>query len=252
MFTRQEYKKRAWNTLTTSYWIAFLMTLIYGVVSGGINFTYNFNDHSRADSGDFNFDAINLMFFLSIFLIIFSIAFAIGMVFSFFVVNPLTVSKSRFFLNNCTSKGELETIFFSFKKGKYMNIVATMAWRTLIIFLWTLLFIIPGIIKGYSYCLVPYILAENPNINYKEALRISKDMTDGYKFDIFVLQLSFLGWYLLGLLCCCIGVLFVTPYYEQTFAEMYLDLRNNAINRGLVSPFELNLVPLDNLYNEQM
>lgn len=251
MFTRQEYKKRAWQILSKSYWIAFLMCLIYAVVTGGINFSYNYNRNSFSNN-DFGYSNFNPFIFLSVFLMLFCIGFVIGAVFALFLVNPLTVSKSKFFINNSSGKGELETIFYSFKKGKYLNIVGTMGWRSLIIILWSLLFIIPGIIKGYAYCLVPYILADNPNINYKDALRLSNEMTKGYKFDIFVLQLSFIGWYLLGLLCCCIGVFFVTPYYEQTFAEMYISLRTNAIHSGYIHRNELNLPPEDIFYNEPM
>ena len=66
-------------------------------------------------------------------------------------------------------------------------------------------------------------------------------MTYGHKFDIFILRLSFIGWYLLGLLCLVIGTLFVLPYEYATEAELYLVLRQNAIKQGYCSPSELNL-----------
>ena len=94
------------------------------------------------------------------------------------------------------------------------------------VFLWSLLFIIPGIIKSYEYCMIPYILAENPEIEMDRAFEISRKMTKGEKWKIFVLGLSFIGWYLLGLLCCCVGTIFVDPYSEATYAELYQVMRD--------------------------
>ena len=93
------------------------------------------------------------------------------------------------------------------------------------IFLWTLLLIIPGIIKMYSYKFVPFILADNPKIGCARAIELSGNMTNGEKWNIFVLDLSFLGWYMLGMMACCIGVLFVKPYYYTTKTELYFELR---------------------------
>jgi len=71
---------------------------------------------------------------------------------------------------------------------------------------------------------------------YKRALELSEKMTYGHKFNIFVLRLSFIGWYLLGVLACCIGVIFVPPYEHATMAELYLVLRQQAIERTCVPP----------------
>ena len=99
-----------------------------------------------------------------------------------------------------------------------------------------LLFIIPGIIKSYEYTCVPYILAEHPEMDYREVLDRSVAMTDGHKFDIFVLALSFIGWNLLGTLLFGIGTLFVIPYIQLTNGEMYAFLRSriepNPYNGG--------------------
>lgn len=100
------------------------------------------------------------------------------------------------------------------------------------IFLWSLLLIIPGIIKAYAYRMVPYILADNPNIGVNEAITLSNEMTRGHKFDMFVLDLSFIGWYILGSIALGIGVLFVMPYENATNAELYLVLRKEALRNG--------------------
>ena len=112
----------------------------------------------------------------------------------------------------------------------------------LFIFLWSLLLLIPGIYKTYQYYMVPYILSDNPNIPGARARSISRAMTDGEKLNIFLLELSFIGWYLLGGLCLGIGVFFVNPYYEATKAELYIYLRDRAIQTGMVQPEELGLV----------
>ncbi|MFR5556791.1 MAG: DUF975 family protein [Coprococcus sp.] len=80
-----------------------------------------------------------------------------------------------------------------------------MFFRDLFILLWTLLLIVPGIIKSYSYRLVPYILSENPHMDRKRALELSQQMMDGHKMEAFVLELSFFGWFLLSALTCRTG-----------------------------------------------
>ena len=111
--------------------------------------------------------------------------------------------------------------------------------KELKIVLWSLLFVIPGIIKAYEYLMVPYILAENPNIDSKRAFQMSRDMMKGEKWDTFVLELSFLGWTLLGVLACGIGSLFVAPYMQATFTELYEVLKYKVISCGQAHPDEL-------------
>jgi len=105
-----------------------------------------------------------------------------------------------------------------------------MLWRLFLNFLWFLLLIIPGIVALYAYRMVPYILADNPNIGYKRAVQLSVEMTRGHKFHIFGMDLSFIGWLLLGLIAFGVGVLFVLPYINATNAELYAVLKQNAIS----------------------
>ena len=101
--------------------------------------------------------------------------------------------------------------------------------RSLYIFLWSLLFIIPGIIKAYEYLMMPYILAENPEMETKEVFARSKEMMTGEKWRAFVLDLSFIGWKILGILTCCVlSVFFVSPYYYSTLAELYAVLKQKT------------------------
>ena len=94
--------------------------------------------------------------------------------------------------------------------------------KNVFIFLWTLLFIVPGIIKRYAYGLSDYLLQDDPALTPRAALDKSQALMDGYKAQLFCLDLSFIGWYILGALCCGIGVFFVVPYHQMARANFYL------------------------------
>lgn len=96
--------------------------------------------------------------------------------------------------------------------------------RTLYIVLWTLLFIIPGIIASYNYALTDYILAENPELTTKEALELSKKMMYGHRFRLFCLEFSFIGWAFLCVLSLGIGLIWLLPYTEAAKAAFYRDV----------------------------
>ena len=100
--------------------------------------------------------------------------------------------------------------------------------QNLFLGLWTLLFIIPGIVKAYSYRMVPYILADNPEMSSTDIITKSREMMNGHKWDAFVLDLSFLGWLILTALTGGIlGIFYVYPYIFETNAELYLALKND-------------------------
>lgn len=101
----------------------------------------------------------------------------------------------------------------------------TLVWVYIRTFLWSLLFVIPGIIKGYGYSMVPFILAENPDLNSSEIIDMSSDMMRGHKFELFVLILSFLGWYFLAALCCGLGFILLVPYVMLTLTVFYNKLK---------------------------
>ena len=88
-------------------------------------------------------------------------------------------------------------------------------------FLWSLLFIIPGIVKGYSYSMAMYVLADNKGKSAKECIAESKAMTEGHKMELFVLDLSFIGWYLLSALTCGLALLYLVPLLNATHANVY-------------------------------
>ena len=102
------------------------------------------------------------------------------------------------------------------------------------IFLWTLLFLIPGLIATYRYAMAPYILAEHPEMGIMEAIDASKQMMDGNKWSLFCLEISFIGWTLLSSLTLGIGDLFLTPYMKMATAHFYMNLsRGSASNQNM-------------------
>nr|WP_300003516.1 DUF975 family protein [Tissierella sp.] len=162
---------------------------------------------------------IKLQTYLTVAIIILIIGITIGSV--------MEVGKNRFFLRGFESEARVGDLFSTFNKEEYLPIFKTQFMKGLYIILWTLLLIVPGIIKTFEYMMVPYILAEDPHISTKEALELSSEMTDGHKWDIFVLGLSFILWDILGLISLGIGGVFVRPYVEATFAKLYVDLLEN-------------------------
>lgn len=181
-------------------------------------------------TSDEDFDVIRagmaaLIGFILVFLVIFVVALAIAFTITAFLLNPLELGCKRFFLRNLNMKAEVKEVCFSFDHS-YMNIVKTLFFRDLYTFLWSLLFIIPGIIKAYEYQMIPYLLAEHPDMPKDQAFAMSRQMMKGQKWKAFVLDLSFLGWSILSLFTLGIlGLFYVNPYKYSTKAALYETLR---------------------------
>ena len=116
--------------------------------------------------------------------------------------------------------GDVFAGFGLFGKALWLNIITAF-----FVVLWTLLLYIPGIIKMLAYSMAPYVLADNPHMTAREALRESIRLTDGAKMDLFVLQLSFLGWALLGMVTFGLAYIYVIPYMQATTANAYQALK---------------------------
>lgn len=152
-----------------------------------------------------------------------------------FVGNLLKMGGYRFFILNQTAQPGIGTLLDGFRSGHYVNIVLTMFLRDLFTTLWSLLLVVPGIVKHYEYLMVPYIIAENPAMDYKEAFQISKQMMDGEKMEAFIMDLSFLGWYLLSAVTCgLLAIFYVNPYAQASFAEMYTFNKQKAYQDGYI------------------
>lgn len=216
MWTREIIKEEAKERLRKDYWAPFIISMI--LTLAGARSSFNSSGNGIQWKSDLNFFTWQL--FMTV--VTFSIAFVIIRVVIGFL---LEVGGRRFFIKASEGSIDFNHIGYGFREGRYTNIIKVMFFRGLYIFLWSLLLIIPGIIKAYAYRFVPYILAENPNISVDEALFLSEQITDGEKFEIFILDVSFMGWYLLGALAFGIGVFFVNPYVDSTNAELYKILK---------------------------
>lgn len=244
MWSREELKSRAKLVLRKTYLHALVVSIVIAFAGGNNNWSSgsSYSENSR----DYTYlDVINGNFIDWSFILTASITFItlmiIIIVFRIFVGYSLKVGGTRYFVQSAQYKDNKKCFRFGFDGQNYMGIIKTMLLTDIFIFLWSLLLIIPGIIKSYSYRMVPYILAANPNIGVKKAIALSNDMTKGHKFDMFVLDLSFIGWYLLGILAFGIGIFFVMPYDNATSAELYLVLRQNALEDNLCSYEDLLL-----------
>ena len=222
MWNRSELKKSAKEKLKGFYWQAFLVSIIL-VITGG---SHNRLDLSGSGSstgtanggGGFALE-IALLAVLAV-LIFVGIRIFLGYI--------LEVGGRKYFVELRRGNSEISYLLKYFDKKYYKNIITTLLFRGIYIFLWTLLLIIPGIIKMYEYRFVPYIIAENPELDHNQVLNLSSEMTAGQKLDILILDLSFLGWFLLGALFFGIGVLFVQPYYDAVNAELYQKLKKEV------------------------
>lgn len=135
--------------------------------------------------------------------------------------NPFYIGVCRFMIKNMDDKAEVKEIAYGFDHS-YKNVVKTMFHSDLRVFAWALLFIVPGIYKRYQYRMVPYILAERPDMNYREVLQLSSDIMYGEKWHAFVLDISFILWHILGIITCgIVEILFVSPYVYLTHAALY-------------------------------
>jgi len=224
MWTRIQLKDNAKIVMFQNYWqtvlVAFLAVVATGGASGSNSGSFNAAS-SNFSGGGMMYHTVAVLFLL----LIMGISIVFILAFSVLLLKPLEVGCRRYFISARQAPGNISLLGFGYK-NEYMNIVKTQFLRGLFTFLWSLLFIVPGIIKAYEYRMMPYILAENPGMNTEEVFARSKMMMTGDKWDVFVLDLSFLGWHILGILTCGIlSIFYVNPYQQSTNAELYEALR---------------------------
>lgn len=224
---RGELKHRGSFRFRANYWHAVLVAFVYFLLNGGaVTISRRFNTTTTTTNSSFSYNASysladdpTLQWITGLAIGVILIAAAVGFAFAIFVINPINVGVQTFFLRNSSGEAEGFHLGDGFKYN-YLNVVKTMFFMNLWILLWTLLFIVPGIIKSYSYRLVPYILAENPDIDTNEALMRSEQLMRGNKWETFIYDLSFIGWYILGIFFL-VSVFWVMPYKLSCDAELY-------------------------------
>lgn len=150
-----------------------------------------------------------------------------------FISTALQQGEKRFYLENrYYKKTQISKVFFLFRLGYVKHSAAVILKKWIFTVLWSLT-IVGGFIKNYEYKMIPYILAENPQTTSKEAFALSKEMMKGHKWKTFLLDLSFVGWLILGNITLgLVEIFYVNPYKAGTFAELYMLLRKESITAG--------------------
>ena len=234
----EDFRRIARNALTNKWFIAVAVGLVASILGGisgggpefkvnidGSNISMNFNvagqtiksigTNGGVDSevGAFILASLPIIIIASLFaaVIYFVLGSFIGVGYAKFNLNLLDKKNAAF-----------ETLFEYFSYWKTTTIARLL--RALYVFLWSLLFIIPGIVAGFSYAMTDYILAEDPELTADEAISQSKSIMMGNKWRFFCLQFSFIGWDILATLAFGIGHLWLTPYKQAAYAAFYREV----------------------------
>lgn len=221
-WTRAELKIRAKAAVKMYYWKMVLVAFILSMIGGGASSvgSRSASDNSAGSGASSMFEGINMQVAM-IAVIIVLVVVVIALALSVFVFNVLEVGCRGFFSRSMTEDPELGLIADGFTQN-YWNCVKTQFLKSLFIGLWSLLFVIPGVIKAYEYRMVPYLLAEHPEMSSGEIFARSKEMMQGNKWDTFVLDISFVGWVLLsGITLGILYIFWVGPYIAATDAALY-------------------------------
>ena len=221
-WTRAELKIRAKAAVKMYYWKMVLVAFILSMIGGGASSvgSRSASDNSAGSGASSMFEGINMQVAM-IAVITVLVVVVIALALSVFVFNVLEVGCRGFFSRSMTEDPELGLIADGFTQN-YWNCVKTQFLKSLFIGLWSLLFVIPGVIKAYEYRMVPYLLAEHPEMSSGEIFARSKEMMQGNKWDTFVLDISFVGWVLLsGITLGILYIFWVGPYIAATDAALY-------------------------------
>lgn len=216
-WTRPEVKTAGKAAFKRNYWMCVLVGFIFAAITS-LSKSPEFVFHPVASEGKaFLSGAVTMAASFTGF------SGPVRVLLSIFVVNFGVHLCDRFMLVNYRKTADLNELWTS---ESYLNKVATLFLRDLFTVLWTFLFIIPGVIKAYEYRMVTYILADHPEMSWQEVLNRSKEMMRGNKMKAFLLDLSFIGWILLGVMTLGIVYVFYTqPYMMSTGAALYERLR---------------------------
>jgi uncharacterized membrane protein len=165
----------------------------------------------------------SILFFILSMIVISGIG---GTFFGIIIVGPFYVGMYLFYLR-AVRREELSygTLFEPITKGDFVRTMILYLLKMIFVALWSLLFFIPGIIKAYSYSMAEYIAIDNPNMSASDCITASRQLMDGKKAKLFLLDLSFIGWILLTMLSFGILIILVGPYQQATRAAFYEDIR---------------------------
>ena len=227
MLKSKELRVKAWESLKGKYWMAFAVILVTGLIGSLGNSFVSFAQNLGEVLGLVNPDELDSTMAIGALVLNGVVMFSaiIGSLFGIFVANAITVGVSNYFIKNTYSKPSFKDAFSGFKV-KYGRNIGTLFITGIKVVLWSILFIITGIIKTYEYAIIPYILADDAEISSKDVFKKAKQMMKGNKWRLFKLEFSFIGWFVLCVLTLGIGTLFLIPYVNAANAEFYAELKN--------------------------
>lgn len=202
------------GTWGISVGVALVAALLGGLIVGtGSNINFNFNEDTVC-----NLPPI----FWTVLLPMVSLAGLLGIV-SFILGGTVELGYAKFLLKQYDRKElQFSDLFSQFER--FGTGFAQKFLRTLYTVLWTMLFVIPGIVKSLSYAMTPFILNDHPEMTASEAIKASQKLMDGHKMDLFILGLTFIGWEILACLTMGIGFLFLNPYMNAAYAAFYRNI----------------------------
>ena len=228
-------KNEGKNAFKANYWRCVLVAFIMGLlVTGGAAASGRGIGGTGEDANVQGLtDAVNSLTaaqqaaFAGIALGTIGVIVIISILLRVFLFNPLEFGGYRFFKKNLSNPGTgVGTMAEGF--GNYGHTFMTLFLRDLFLCLWSILFVIPGIVKSYSYMLVPYLIKDNPELSATEAITRSREMMNGHKWEAFVLDLSFIGWFLLGAVTAdLVNIFWTQPYHKSARARFYMERAGN-------------------------
>ena len=213
------YRTEARNALSWNWGKAILASLIAGIFGALVLSSY--------PSISFDIDQATLQHFpepvreriLGVLSVMAVISLVMGVI-NFAIGGAVQLGYCKFLLNLQDNRPASLKDLFS-EMNRWVDALVMNLLRSLFIALWTMLFIIPGIIATYRFAMAPFIMLEKSHLGPLEVLRESKEMMHGNKMDLFLLHLSFIGWALLCVLTLGIGYLWLVPYMNASYASFY-------------------------------
>lgn len=220
--SRAELKFLAKEKLKGNKLNAFIVCFLVILLSNGINLSYSVSDTIRLGEGA-------------------SASFNFGQLLQLIIGGPLSLGMASYFLQLLRDEdARIEETFSGFKNFATAFLVQLLS--GIFIMLWSLLFIIPGVIAALSYSMIYYVLKDNPALSAMDVLKESKKLMDGEKGRLFVLGLSFIGWIILGAVTAGIAFIWILPYINATLAAFYEELKERKLIQQ--DNFSENCTPL--------
>lgn len=242
MFDRRKYKSFALKQLKGRWTVPVLITLIIIIISFIFEIPIYFSLFSTTSFWDLiNYTGGDIDEILDLYTSAVNSASTYNFItYIQLVVNAiLEVAAISVYLK--MSRSPEKVSFSSFFEGlnKWGKAILAVLWQFLWIVLWSLLFLIPGIIKSFAYSQMFFLISEYKDLSVTKSMKISMIITKGHKWDLFVTYLSFLGWSILCVFTLGIGTLWLTPYMNMTLTNAYHAMLKEAIESGKIKPEDL-------------